>query len=70
MVAFFILDDDLLEKYNTFGINSVPILIKNLLANLSEKKKKKKSHGDEATDFHHNKILKVGSHYNCLAVIM
>ena len=49
-------DDDLLEKYNIlFGINSVLILKKNLIANLSLIKKnlktKTKSHGDEVTDF-------------------
>ena len=56
-----------------FGIKSVLILKKNLMANLSAIKKilkiKIKSYGDEARDFHDREIPKAGSNHTCLEVI-
>ena len=55
-----------------FGIKSVLILKKNLIANLSTIKKilktKIKSYGDEATDFHDREMTKAGSNHTCLEV--
>ena len=74
MDAFFIEDDELLEKYysiqnktsnNTkkeFGCE--PIYNKKIL------KVKIRSYGNEATDFHNKEIPKVGSNYTCLVLIL
>ena len=70
---FLIEDDDLLEKYNTIWdkvsadikkeFDREPVYSKNYL------KTKRKSHGDEVTDFYDKKIPKLDSNHTCLAVI-
>ena len=70
---FLIVDDELLEKYNTIWdkvsadikkeFDSEPVYNKNYL------KTKIKSHGDEVTDFYDKEIPKVDSNHTCLAVI-
>ena len=70
---FLIGDDDLLKNYNTIWdkvsgdiekeFDSKPVYNKEFL------KTKKKSHGDEVTDFYDKNILKVDSSHTCLAVI-
>ena len=55
-------------------IKSEVISRKNLTASMSIVKKKKiktkrKSHGDEASDFYNEKIPKVDSNHTCLVVI-
>lgn len=74
MDLFLIEDDELIKKYNEIWIKisisikkesaSEPIYNKKLL------KTKIKSYGDEAVDFSDKKMLKVGSNYICLAVIL
>ena len=65
---FLIEDDDLLEKYNTIwdklSSDIEPVYNKKIL------KTKIKSYDDEITDFSDKEILKVGSDYTCLAVII
>ena len=73
-IYFLIEDDELIKKYNEIWIKisisikkesaSEPIYNKKLL------KTKIKSYGDEAVDFSDKKMLKVGSNYICLAVIL
>ena len=70
---FLIEDNDLLNKYNTIcdKVNS------NIKKEFDSKpvykhffsKTKIKFYGDEATDFHHKEIPKVGFNHTCLAVI-
>ena len=71
---FFLIEDyDLLKKCNTIWdkvstdikkkFDSKPICNKKLL------KTKKKSHGDEVTDFYNKEIPKVDSNNACLSVI-
>ena len=70
---FWLKIDDLLEKYSTIwakisadikkGFDSVPVYIKEL------SKAKKKSHGDEVTDFYDKKIPKMDCNHTCLVVI-
>ena len=65
---FLIEDDDLLEKYNTIwdklSSDIEPVYNKKIL------KAKIRSYDDEITDFSVKEILKVGSDYTCLAVII
>ena len=73
MDIFFILDGNLLEKYNTIWdkvsadikkeFDSKPVYNKEFL------KTKIKSHGDEVTDFYSYEIPKVDSNHIFLAVI-
>ena len=70
---FLIVDDDLLEKYNTIWdkvsadlkkeFDSEPVYNKEFL------RTRIKFHGDEVTDFYDKKIPKVDSDHICLAVI-
>ena len=70
---FFIVDNDLLEKYNPIWdnvsadmkkkIDTEPVYYKEFLQTQI------KSHGDEVTDFYDKEISKVGSNHTCLAVI-
>ena len=70
---FFIEDDDLLEKYDTIWdkvnadmkkkIDSESVYNKNYF------KTKIKSNGYEVTDFYDEKIPKLDSNHNCLAII-
>ena len=65
-------DDDLLEDIMLFGIKSVLISKKNLIASLSViklfLKTKIKIYGDEVTDFYNKKIPKMVFYHTCLAV--
>ena len=71
---FFIEDDELLEKFNTF-LNKVSADIKKEFDNEPAYnegflKTKIKSHGDEVTDFYYDKEISKGdSNRTCLAVI-
>ena len=66
---YFLIEDDLIEKYNTIWdklmkeFDSEPVYNKEFL------KIKIKSHADEFTDFFDKKISKVDSNHTCLAVI-
>ena len=70
---FLIEDDDLLEKYNTIWDKVSPDISKKFhsdpVYNKNYLETKIKSHGDEVTDFHDEKIPKLNSNYTCLAVI-
>ena len=62
------------SKNMLLRIKSEVISRKNLIASMSIVKKKKfktkrKSHGDEASDFYDEKIPKVDSNHTCLVVI-
>ena len=66
-------DDDLLEKYNTIWDKVSPDISKKFhndpVYNKNCLETKIKSHGDEVTDFHDEKIPKLNSNHTCLAVI-
>ena len=70
---FLIEDDKLSEKYNTIWdkvsvdiekkFDSEPVYKKEIL------KTKRKSHGDDVTDFYDKEIPKIDSNHTCLAAI-
>ena len=68
-------DDDLFEKYNVIKDKVRGNIKKEFDSeHVNSKKKKKfktkrKSHGDEASDFYDEKIPKVDSNHTCLVVI-
>ena len=68
-----LIEDDLLEKYNTIWDNASADIKKQFdskpLYNEFFFKSKIKFHSDEVTDFYDQKILKVGSNHSRLAVI-
>ena len=68
-------DGELLKKIVTFGIKSVIVLKKNLIANPSTinfflKTKIKPESDDETRSFHAKKIPELGSNYICWSVIL
>ena len=73
MDVFLIKDDKLLEKYSTISDKVNADTKTNLTASLFIIKKnlktKRKSHGDEVTDFFDKEIPKFDSNHACLAVI-
>ena len=72
-IHFFVIDEELLGKYNGFW-NRVSNSIKKeldceLVYNKKFLKTKIRSYVHEPTDFHNNEIPKVGSNYTWLAVV-
>ena len=64
----------IIKKYKDIWITPAIVWRKNLIADPSTTwnfiKTKIKSYNDEATDFYDKEILKVGSNYTCLAVVL
>ena len=70
---FLIEDDNILKKYHAIWDKINTNIKMDLIANLYRisfvLKTKIEFHGDEATDFYHKEIPKVGHNQTCLAVI-
>ena len=70
---YFLIEDDLLEKYNTIwdkvGVDIEKEFNSESVYNKTFLKTKINSHGNEVTDFFDKKFLRWNSNYTCLAII-